>query len=136
MTYRYIKDLTSDVMFEAKGKTLNELFESAALATFEVICKIGKVHPKKQIEIEIKSNNLENLLFEWIQHLIALVDIEEIFFSKFRVIEITNNHLKAIAYGEEISPEKGNTVVKSVTNYRFSLKKQKEKYIATMTLDI
>ena len=124
MSHKFLKDLTSDVMFEARGKTLNELFENSAKALFEVMCKIDQVKPLKKIPIIIEGDNLEDLLFKWLSRLIALVDIEEKFFSKFEVKKIVNNRLTAYVYGEEISPEKGNTVVKSVTNYGFKIQKQ------------
>ena len=136
MKYKFIEDLTSDVMFEARGKTLNELFENAALAMFDVICKVDKVKGKKKIKVEVKAGNLDDLMFQWLQHLIALVDIEEMFFSKFEVEEISDNNLVGYVYGEEISPAKGNTVVKSVTNYGFKLWKEKNKYFVTVSLDI
>ena len=43
MKYKFVEDLTSDVMYEAYGKDLKELFENAALALLSVICKIDKV---------------------------------------------------------------------------------------------
>jgi len=136
MKYKFIEDLTSDVMFEARGKTLNELFENAALAMFDVICKVDKIKANKKIKVELKAGNLDDLMFQWLQHLIALVDIEEMFFSKFEVEEISDNNLVGYVYGEEISPAKGNTVVKSVTNYGFKLWKEKNKYFVTVSLDI
>lgn len=136
MKYKYLKDLTSDVLFEARGKTLNELFENSALALFEVMCKMEKVQPKSQVKFELKKDSIEDLLFDWLQNLIAAVDIEQMFFSKFKIIEIKNNKLTAVAYGEPITPEKGNTVVKSVTNYKFGIKKVKNNYMATVSLDI
>jgi len=136
MKYKFIEDLTSDVMFEARGKTLNELFENAALAMFDVLCKIEMVGDGKKIKVEVEAGNLDDLMFNWLQHLIALVDIEEMFFSKFEIVEISNNKLVGYVYGEEISPEKGNTVVKSVTNYGFKLWKDKNKYFVTVSLDI
>ena len=36
MKYKFIDSLTSDVMFEAYGKTFKELFENAALALFSI----------------------------------------------------------------------------------------------------
>ena len=135
MKYRFIEDLTSDVMFEARGKTLDELFENAALAMFDVICKLDEVKGENKVEVKLEGEDLDDLMFKWLQELIALVDVEGMFFSKFEV-KIDNNKLIANIYGEEISPGKGNTVVKSVTNYKFKVWKEKEEYFVTVTLDI
>lgn len=136
MKYKFIDSITSDVMFEAYGKDLKELFKNAALALFSVICKIEKVKPNIKKEIEIKSNNLEELMMDWLQELIALVDIEAIFLSKFDIIKISETYLKANVYGESIRPELGETVVKGVTNYGFSLEKTKQGFKVRISLDI
>ena len=123
-------------MFEAYGKDKKELFENAAEALFVVICKIKEVKPKETEEFQIKANNLEDLMLNWLQALIAIVDTEEKFFSKFEIKEIDNTHLKAKLKGEPIRPELGGTVVKAVTMYNFKLEKTKKGYKATVSLDI
>ncbi|MDD5331854.1 MAG: archease [Candidatus Nanoarchaeia archaeon] len=136
MSFKIVEDLTSDVMFQVESKTLKGLFEDSAKALSSIICKTNKVKPKKSKNIEIKAKNLEELMFRWLQKLIATVDIEEMFFSKFEIKEISEKNLKAKIYGEEIQPELGETVVKAVTNYKFKVWKEKDKYKANITLDI
>jgi SHS2 domain-containing protein len=58
------------------------------------------------------------------------------FFSKFDIKKISENSLTAEIWGEPISPEKGETVVKAVTYYKFKLEKIKDRYKATISLDI
>ena len=136
MKYKFIDDLTSDVYFECYGKDLKEIFENAALAMFEVICKINQVRPKNKLIVKIKGKNAKELLFNWLQELIAQVDVEEMFFSKFNITKISETELTSEICGEEISKEKGNTVVKAVTNYKFSLEKNNKGFTATVSLDI
>jgi len=136
MKYKFIEDLKSDVFFEAYGKTPKELFENAALATLSVICDLKKVKAKKTEKFEIKGNDLEDLMFNWLSGIIAIVDTEEMFFSKVKIVEIEDNRLIGELKGESTSPEKGETVVKSVTYYKFEVKKIKGKYIARVSLDI
>ena len=134
--YRFIDDLTSDVMFEAYGKDLKEVFENAAEALFTVICQIDKVGHKIEKEIVVQSEDTRNLMIDWLQELIARVDVEELFFSRFEIQKITPTILKAKVYGEEAKPELGETVVKAVTYYKFDFKKTPEGYVATVSLDI
>jgi len=136
MKFKFIEDLTSDVMFEAYGKDLKELFVNSAFALFSVICKIDKVKASKKVLVNVKGSNSEELLINWLQKLIALVDINEMFFSKFEIIEISDSKLKAKVYGEKISASKGKTVVKAITYYKFKLEKVKDKYIARVSCDI
>ena len=75
MKFKFIEDLTSDVMFEAYGKDLKELFVNSAVALFSVICKIDNVKASKEVLVSVKGSNLEELLINWLQKLIAIVDI-------------------------------------------------------------
>lgn len=134
--YKFIDDLTSDVLFEAYGSDLKELFSNAAEALFSVICQIDKVKPKQTEEFEIKGEDLENTMWNWLSGLIAIVDIEQMFFSKFDIEEVDERHVKAKLQGEPIRPEIGETVVKSLTMYKYKLEKDKNKYKVIVSLDI
>ncbi len=136
MKYKFLDDITSDVMFEVYGKNLKELFQNAAEALFSVICKIEKVQPKESEEFEIKANNIEELMINWLQALIAIVDVEQKFFSKFEIEEISETKLRAKLFGEPIRPELGETVVKAVTMYKYKLEKTDNGYRAVVSLDI
>jgi len=134
--YKFIDDLTSDVMFEAYGKDLKEVFENAALALFSVICQIKKVKHKITKDVVIEAEDAKELMINWLQELIARVDIEELFFSKFEIEEISNTKLKAKVYGDKAKPEFGETVVKAVTYYKFKFEKTEDGYVARISLDI
>ena len=136
--FKFLNDLTSDVMFEAYGQDLKEVFENAAEALFNVICQIDKIEPKQEIEITVNGRNSEDLMFNWLQELILIVDTENMFFSKFEIKEIKEDgtYLKAVCYGEPASPEKGGTLVKAVTYYKFKLEKTKGGYKVRVALDI
>jgi len=134
--YKFIDDLTSDVMFEAYGKDLREVFANAAEAMFTVICQIKKVKPEKSVEIEAKGENAGKLMIAWLQELIAAVDIQGMFFSKFEILEISEKRIKAKCWGEPASPEKGETVVKAITYYKFLFERTKEGYRTRVAMDI
>ena len=136
LKYKFLDKIMSDVMFEAYGKNPKELFENAAEALFSVICKIKKVKPKEAEEFEIKADNLEDLMLNWLQALIAIVDTEQKFFSKFEIKSISETKLRAKLYGEPITPKLGETVVKAVTMYKFKLEQTEKGYKATVSLDI
>lgn len=136
MKYRFVDDLTSDVLFEAYGNDLKELFSNAASALFSVICQIEKIRPKLERDVEVKGSNVEELMFNWLQELISLVDTEEVFLSKFEISEISDKHLKAKCYGEGITKRKGGTLVKGVTYHKFGIEKTDKGYKATVSLDI
>ena len=74
MRYKFL-DHTADVMFEAYGKNLNEVFENAALAVFGVQCDLNLVKNKVKKKIKLKNENVEDLLFDFLGELIYLKSI-------------------------------------------------------------
>ena len=134
--YKFFDEITSDVIFEAYGKDLKEIFANAAEAMFHFICKIDQVEPKTEKKIEVQADSAEDLMINWLQTLIAEVDIQAMFFSKFKITEIDEKHLTAFVYGEPVTPEKGETVVKAVTYHQYEFKKTPEGYKVRVSLDI
>ncbi len=136
MKYKFF-DHTADVLFEAEGKTLDELFTACALATEETQVKLETVEPKEKITIKLEKDNVEMLLFEFLQDIIFYKDAEEILFSKFDV-KINGNKLEANCFGEKITPSKHdlNVDVKAVTLHQFEVKKTQRGWKARVILDI
>jgi len=134
--YKFIDDLTSDVMFEAYGSTLAEVFTHAAEAMFTVICQCDKIGAKKQVKVEVKADSVEELMISWLQELIAAVDTKEMFFKYFEIKEIDETHLKAVCKGDDADPTKGETLVKAVTYYKYKFEKTSKGYVVRVSLDI
>jgi SHS2 domain-containing protein len=136
--FRFLEDLTSDVLFEAWGHDLNDVFSAAGEALMSVVCDTRSVKPKKSIKIEARGKNLEDLMFNWLQEIVQAVDVREMFFFRFEIekIDKKGKFIEATALGEEIRPELGGTHVKGVTYYKFSLKKEGDVWKATASLDI
>jgi len=138
--YTFLEDLTSDVMFEAKGSTLQEVLETSAKAMFSVICDIKHIKPEKQLNINIQAENEEKLLYEFLSTLLTESEIEGLFLKLFNIkgIQKKGNEysLQAEAFGEPLSPEKGGTVVKGITYYGLKLEKIKKGYKARVAMDI
>lgn len=137
--FRVIEDTTSDVAFEAYAKTIDELFENAAYGLFSVICDINAVNPSKQKTFKLEAETLTALMLDWLDALIASVDIDKMFFSKFkvRVAKQSNGYvLKATAWGEPVSIEKSGTVVKGIAYYDFKLQQTEKGFKARIVCDI
>ncbi len=136
MKFRFLKDMTSDVVFEAYGEGKKELFENAGLALMSVICQMDTVAPLLSKSVEVSGEDERDLLFNWLQKIIEMVDIENLFFSKFEINKIDGKRLIAKCYGEASDPRKGGTLVKAVTYYKFNIEKTKDGLKATVSLDI
>ncbi len=138
--YRFL-DHTSDVMFEASGKNLNEVFENAGLAVFDVQSDLKKIKLKIKKKIKLKNSIIGDLLFDFLEELIYLKDAKYILFGKFDVKIIQKRmvyYLDAVAIGEKINPKKHElkTDVKAITLHEFFLKKTDHGWKCRVLLDI
>ena len=134
--YKFFDDMTSDVIFEAYGETLKDVFTNAAEAMFHFICKLDQVEPNEEKKIEVEAESVEDLMVNWLQALIAAVDIEGMFFSSFKITDISEKKLTAFVYGEPVTPEKGETVVKAVTYHQYKFEQTPDGYVCRVSLDI
>ncbi len=102
-------DVTADIGFYAFGKNLNEAFENAGLAIFNIISNTDNINPQKSIEFEITSEDEVSLLYDYLEELLFYHEVEFMLFSEFIIeIEKTDDdyHLKAIIKGEDINWDK------------------------------
>lgn len=139
--FEFLKDLTSDIAFNAYGATLEELFINSAKAISSIMCNLEEIRPEKKIKLSVQAKNTKDLLYNWLQNIVAEVDIQGMFFNRFEIINLNEKELNAYIYGEEIIQSKQETVVKAVTNYLFELKEIKDDagnkiFKATVCVDI
>jgi SHS2 domain-containing protein len=135
-------DHTADITIECWAPSLNEAFEQAALATFEVILDTSTVEPQTTTDVVVTGTDLEELLVQWIGELIALIDINGQFFCRFHVDRIEETQdgyiLEARALGEEIDHEKHDTrtEVKAMTYADMKILQETHRTTLWFTLDI
>ena len=134
-------DHTADVLFEAYGKSLDELFTNAALALQETQVMLATVSPKTKRAIALTNPKIDMLLFDFLQELIYLKDADELLFSKFKVnvsTETNSFSLNADCWGEKINQKKHklNVDAKAITLHQFQIKKEKDTWIARVIVDI
>ncbi len=143
MPYRFLEEKSiADIAFEATGKTLKELLESAANAvTLTMIKDLSMISGKEKQKFVLESESVEMLVYKFLQHLVFLKDAEQILFNKFEIDIVPKNKkwiLDVVAYGEKINPAKHDlqTDVKAVTMHNFEVKETDDGWKATVTLDI
>ncbi len=140
--YHYLPDIaTADVAFEATGKTLEAMFTNAGLATEEVMVDLGTVQQKVKHALKIESNNVGNLLYEFLEELVFLKDKDLLLFNRFDLsIRKTKDRflLAGTAYGEPINHQHHELQcdVKAVTLHMFTVQKTKSGWLARVVLDI
>jgi SHS2 domain-containing protein len=141
MPYRFLENVAvADTAFEATGRTLSEMFESAALAVTRTMVKnVDSVEKKVKKEFSVKAEDIEMLLFKFLQEVIYYKDARRLLFSKF-LVKFNNErkNLTCIAEGEELDMNKHRLIVdvKAVTLHRFEVEKTKEGWRCQVILDI
>jgi len=135
--FKFIDITTADVAFEAYGKDLNDLFANSALAMFEVIINTKQIKPKIEKKVKLKGNDLQSLMFNWLNELLIYVDSENLVFSEFDV-KINEFELNAVCKGEKIESKKHEirTAVKAATYHKMEIKKIDNYWKARVIVDI
>ena len=120
--YEYF-DVTADIGFKAYGKTLNEAFENAGIAMFNIITDTSDVCPKTEISFELTSEDNVSLLYDYLEELLFHHEIDFMLFSEFHVEIDENLHLKATMKGEKIDWDKHErkTEIKAITFHRMDV---------------
>ncbi len=125
--YRHLPH-TADVMIEAWGESLEEALEYAALGVFEVMTDTSKVNPVKRVSITARGDDLEALLYDWVEKLLVVFDTQSLLLSRFKVERLAREEsggwvLEATAWGEEYDPERheSRTLVKAMTYHSMEI---------------
>jgi len=133
---------TADAYIAAYGKTLEEAFENAALATFEVMTNIEKVKPNIEDTVEVEAQDEYALLYNWLEELLLRFETTENLYSRFHVLKIekipSGFKLKAKIWGERFRPEKHlqKVGVKAITYHLMEIVKTPRKVTVKFLLDI
>lgn len=131
---------TADALFRAYGSTLEEAFEAAAQAMFNVMLDTSQVNPTEAYTINVESETIEGLLVEFLEELLFVFEVEGLVFSDFDVsIEIMDGlKLSGAALGEGIDPERHrfSVDIKAVTYHQLYVKETDEGYEAQVLVDI
>jgi len=133
---------TADAYIAAYGESLEEAFENAALATFEVMTDIKKIKPKIEETVEVEAHDESALLYNWLEEFLIRFETTGNLYSHFKVLNIEETpsglKLKAKARGEPYDPERhpSKVGIKSVTYHRMEIVKKPKAVTVRFILDI
>ena len=84
----------------------------------------------------MKGEDLESTLFNWLNGILTIVDVEKKIFSKFEVEEIDKEHVRAKMWGESLKPKIIKKNITAPDSSKFSIKKTNEGYKAIIGLKV
>lgn len=120
---------TSDIGLAAYGKTLAEAFANAAYGMFSIIAELDSVREAESRRVEVSGDDIEGLLFEWLNSLLYYFDVETLLFCGFDILEFEDTRLVAVCRGEKYAPSRHRlkTGVKSATYHMLEVDREKNK---------
>lgn len=136
--YRYL-DHPSEALIEILAINIEEVFQDAARALFEIMTDTSRVQPERAFEVELKSEDRVGLLIDWLNRLILLHEVNKVFLSQFEV-DVRHNaawSLKARVKGEPIrDTHERRSEVKSATFGQFQWSESSDGHRVQFVLDI
>ena len=134
--YEYLEH-TSDEQFRAYGESWEEAFTNAAYAMFDIITDHTKVESKLEKKFSIKAENKEALVYDFLEEFLYYVDAEGILLHEINDLNINNNTLTVKFSGDdETNKYDVNTHIKAVTYQNMTAKKENNRYIIQVVVDI
>lgn len=124
-----ILEHTADIGIAAYGKTKREVFINAAKGMFEIIAGENKTLKENFCDkIKLEADNLEGLLFAWLNELLYISETKLVVLNKFEIKDLSNNKIEAEVGGAKINPPsvKIEKEIKAVTYHRLEIKKDEE----------
>ncbi|MEK6818924.1 MAG: archease [Nanoarchaeota archaeon] len=121
LKYEFLEH-TSEIKFKAYGRTINEVFENVVLAISDFMTKGKEIKPRKFKEIVVVGQDIESLLYNFLDEIIYLLDAENFIVKKGEVF-VRGNNVKATLYGDDASLYFGLENVKAPTYSEMFVKK-------------
>jgi len=133
---------TADAYIASYGKTIEEAFENAAIAMFEVMTDTKKIEPRIEDSIIVEAEDEFGLLYNWLEALLVQFETKNNLYSIFKIFSFEKNSsffiLKARVWGEPFDPKKHTQKVgvKAVTYHRMEIIKKSNEVTIEFILDI
>ncbi len=142
----------ADVGFLARGKTLEKVFEAAALALCDYGWELARVRARKKLDIRAHAATLEDLMFIWLSEILYETDAAHWVFKEFEVERVAQPgagngkkpdlgllwEIQGVARGEKFTKKRhrARTYIKAVTYHQLAVKQDRAGWSATVYLDV
>lgn len=133
---------TADAYIAAYGESLEEAFENAAYATFEVMTDVEEVKPEFEDSVKVEAHDEHALLYNWLEELIVRFETTGNLFSRFEISSVDKTpsglKLNAKVWGEPFDPERHpqRVGVKAITYHQMEIVKKPKAVTLKFILDI
>lgn len=136
--YEYF-DHTADIGMMAYGDTLARMFQNAAKGMVGIMFDVGEGGKERTLTVSLEhEDNTEQLLIDWLNELLFLIETEGLVMTRFEISEITGKALKAKVTGTPMDPKvhRYKTEIKSTTYHMLKIGRENDKYFGRILFDI
>ncbi|MBU2099975.1 archease [Candidatus Micrarchaeota archaeon] len=123
MQFEYLEH-TADLKFRSFGKTREKLIENSGKALCNAVIDLKEIEKKGEEIIELKAENFEELLFEFLKEVLYDIDANENIFSEFKVLELKEEkkrNKKELKEKETIKEKKVNEKTKKEIEFKLKI---------------
>jgi len=140
MPYKHSdRNTTGDIGMTTTGKNLKELFSDSARGLIEIMADSYKLLENSRLEVELRSDSLSELYYDWLSEIIYLKDAKQFLVKRIEFIQLDKSGtLKATLCGDTIDPGRHTLKidVKAVTYYRFNIEKRDNDWFGEVVFDL
>ncbi len=142
--YRFLEEIAlADVGFIATGDSASELFAASAAAVIDAMVNPVSVGTNWTREVRLSQEQVEELLFDWLQTIVFLKDAEAVVFRDAHALVSYDSsaglwRLSATLIGDPIDANRQElrTDVKAVTKHLYEVKEKEGTWSARVVIDV
>jgi SHS2 domain-containing protein len=128
----------ADLTVESSGSTIAEAFANMALGAFNAMTPLEGVREQEERIVEVGSEDLGGLLYDFLDQLLFIHDAELLVFSRINVhLDEKAFTLRAECHGEKFDPKRHESgiVVKEVTFHQMKIEKNEKGWHLRVVFD-
>ncbi|MFQ6616993.1 MAG: archease [Fidelibacterota bacterium] len=133
-------DHTADVGVEVRGENFADLLVHAGEAVFSVITDLSTVEPSTCWEVRVAPGKPEEVMRSWLDELLSRFNRKDMLFSRFAVMVLDDNGIRAQAWGEVLDDSRHSlhTEIKGITYHQFQVRQNTAGtgWVARIILDV
>jgi len=109
-----------------------------ALGLFRIITSCDDIQPQQELEIEVRGEDREELLVNWLSELLYLLESRLFLPASFFIEDISARHLLARVSGEPVDPARHalEREVKAITYHRVQVEQTATGWRAQVYVDL
>jgi len=128
---------TADIGLRITASSWEELFSEAGRGLFSlIVANLDDVRETESRQVEIAGKDKDYLLFDWLNELLALFEVERFVGRRYNV-QFTSGGMTGSIWGEPIEPHlQLEHEVKAITYHQLQAEQTADGYFAQVIVDI